>query len=64
MADTNCPACKRLSAIGVQCNRCRAAAPNAQTLLRREIVAYMAETGCTPAEAEAHFGVRAGVTVR
>ena len=64
MSATDCAACQSLARVGVplQCNRCRAEAPNARTLTQREIVAYMNETGCTPTEAEAHFGVTAGRT--
>jgi hypothetical protein len=63
MNATTCTACKALTPVGIQCNHHRRVEPNERTLMQREMSAYMAETGCTPAEAEAHFGVTAGVTV-
>ena len=64
MTATNCPACKALSAMGMQCNHHRRTAPNARTAKQAEILAHIRKTGCTPAEAEAHFGVTAGPTIR
>ena len=64
MTATNCPACKALSAMGMQCNHHRKTAPSATTLRRSAIVRHMRETGATAAEAEAHFGVTAGPVVR
>ena len=63
MTATNCPACKALSAMGMQCNHHRATAPNSRTLKQRAMVSHMRETGATAAEAEAKFGVTAGPTV-
>lgn len=63
MNSTECTACKRLAPIGMQCNHHRRTDPNARTLRQRTMVDYMQETGSTPAEAEAHFGVNAGRAV-
>ncbi len=49
--------------MGIQCNKHRAAAPNARTLIQREIVRMVREDGMSPAEAEAKMGVRAGRTI-
>ena len=57
---TDCKACTALARVGLQFNHHRRTAPNARTLLRAQIVAHMRDTGCTAAEAEAHFGVKAG----
>jgi hypothetical protein len=46
----------------VQCNECRAARPNAQTLSRRNIVARM-NAGATLAEAEAAQGVTRRIVI-
>ena len=60
MTQTDCKACRSLAPMRMQCNHHRRVSPNATTLLRRDIVAHMRETGCSAAEAEAHFGVSAG----
>ena len=52
---TTCPACQSLAALRMQCNHHRRTAPDATTLRRRAIVAYMAEHGVTASEAEAAF---------
>ena len=57
-ASSTCPACQSLAAIRMQCNTHRRTAPNATTLRRTAIVAYMREHGVTAAEAEAAFGAR------
>jgi len=55
---TTCHACQSLAAIRMQCNKHRREQPNATTLRRAAIVAYMREHGVTAAEAEAMFGAR------
>lgn len=54
-ATVECFACATFP--DVQCNRCRAERPNAQTLLRNEIARLVREDGLTLAEAEARMGV-------
>ncbi len=60
---TSCPACTNLAPMGIQCNKHRTTAPNAQTLLRRELARMVREDGMSPAQAEAKLGVTAGRTI-
>ena len=53
---TQCPTCALLRGL-VQCNKCRSANPNAQTLTRRAVLAESRERGVSIATVEAERGL-------